>query len=294
MTGPSGTAAVAETAPPGGSELRALVVEDETSTRQELAGMLERFREIGTVQQADSGEAAVRLIGTAGYDVVFLDISMPGLDGMEVARVLNMLSEPPAIVFVTASETHAVEAFGVGAADYLLKPVRPERLAEAVGRVRRPRRSPAAAPGGTGTGSGPAPGPGPGAATGAATAPTDELSVVQIETGRHTVFVHRDDIQYAEAHGDYVRLHTRDGVHLIRLSLSYLEDVWGPAGFVRAHRGYLVAVRWIRDLRVTSSSGLLACTPAGDVPVSRRHARALKERLLAAVRDAGQHARPPR
>lgn len=243
--------------------LHALVVEDETFTREELAEMLAELPEIGRVTQADSGEAAVRLLGTETFDAVFLDISMPGLDGMEVARVLHMLSDPPAIVFVTASERHAVEAFGIGAADYLLKPIRPERLAEAAARVRALRRTPAAA--------GPA-------------AP-DELSVVQIETGRHTVFVRRDDIQFAEAHGDYVRLHTGQDSHLIRLSLSYLEEVWGPAGFVRAHRGYLVAVRWVRDLRVTSSAGLLACTPAGDVPVSRRHARALKERLLAAVRD---------
>jgi DNA-binding LytR/AlgR family response regulator len=243
--------------------LRALVVEDEASTRQELAAMLGALGEVGDVDEADSGEAAVRRLGTETFDAVFLDISMPGLDGMEVARVLSMLSAPPAIVFVTASEHHAVEAFGVGAADYLLKPVRPERLAEAVSRVRALRR--------------PAPTPRAVAA--------DELSVVQIETGRHTLFVHRDDIQYAEAHGDYVRLHTAAGNHLIRLSLSYLEEVWAPAGFVRAHRGYLVAVRWIRDLRVSSSAGLLARTPAGDVPVSRRHARELKERLMAAVRD---------
>ncbi|GAA1915631.1 LytTR family DNA-binding domain-containing protein [Streptomyces sodiiphilus] len=246
------------------TELKALVVEDETLTREELADLLERMPEIGSVAEADSGEAAVRMLGTETFDVVFLDISMPGLDGMEVARVLGMLSEPPAIVFVTASETHAVEAFGIGAADYLLKPVRPERLADSVARVRAARR--------------------PADRDRTAPAP-DELSVVQIETGRHTVFVHRDDIQYAEAHGDYVRLHTAEESHLIRLSLSYLEEVWAPAGFVRAHRGYLVSVRWVRDLRVTGSSGLLACTPAGDVPVSRRHARALKERLLEAVRD---------
>ncbi|MDT0443554.1 LytR/AlgR family response regulator transcription factor [Streptomyces johnsoniae] len=246
------------------SQLRALVVEDEASTRHELVAMLGALPEIGAVGEADGGEAAVRLLGTETYDAVFLDISMPGLDGMEVARVLSMLSAPPAIVFVTASEHHAVEAFGIGAADYLLKPVRPERLAEAVGRVGVLRR--------------PAP-------TAARDEPADELSVVQIETGRHTVFVHRDDIQFAEAHGDYVRLHTAEGSHLIRLSLTYLEEVWTAAGFVRAHRGYLVAVRWVRDLRVSSSSGLLACTPAGDVPVSRRHSRALKERLLAAVKD---------
>jgi DNA-binding LytR/AlgR family response regulator len=253
--------------------LRLLVVEDETSTRRELAAMLAALPEVGPVDQADGGEAAVRLLGTGSYDAVFLDITMPGLDGMALARVVSQLSAPPAIVFVTASEHHAVEAFGIGAADYLLKPVRPERLAEAVARVRRPPRPPAA-PGAAATA--------PGAAGPAA---DDDLPVVQIETGRHTVFVRRDDIQFAEAHGDYVRLHTGDDTHLIRLSLSYLEEAWAPAGFVRAHRGYLVAVRWIRDLRVTSSSGLVAGTPAGDVPVSRRHARALKERLMAAVRE---------
>ncbi|WP_279571433.1 LytTR family DNA-binding domain-containing protein [Streptomyces sp. 8K308] len=247
--------------------LRVLVVEDETSTREELADMLAAMPEIGDVREADGGEAAVRLLGTDSFDAVFLDISMPGLTGMDVARVLGMLSNPPAIVFVTASESHAVEAFGIGAADYLLKPIRAERLAEAVARAAAPR---------------------PGRERPGAEPPPDELAVVQIETGRHTVFVHRDDIQFAEAHGDYVRLHTEQDAHLIRLSLSYLEEVWSPAGFVRAHRGYLVAVRWVRDLRVTSSSGLVAATPAGDVPVSRRHARALKERLLAAVRDEGR------
>lgn len=229
--------------------------------------MLARIPGTGAVEQADSGETAIRLLGIAGYDAVFLDISMPGLDGMEVGRVFGQLSAPPAIVFVTASESHAVAAFGVGAVDYLLKPVRPERLAEAVSRVSAARRTP------------PVSAPEP---------PPNELSVVQIETGRQTLFVHRDDIHFAEAHGDYVKLHTAEGSHLIRLSLSYLEEIWSAAGFVRAHRGYLVATRWVQDLRVTGSSGLLARTPAGAVPVSRRHARALKERLLAAVRDDGR------
>lgn len=250
--------------------LSALVVEDEASTRQELACLLRGMPEIAAVSQADSGEAALRLLGNGTFDAAFLDISMPGLDGMELARVLSMLSCPPAIVFVTASDSHAVAAFGIGAADYLLKPLRTERLAEAVSRVRALRRP--ARPAGPAT-------------PGGHQAAVEELAVVQIDAGRDTVFVHRDDIQFAEAHGDYVRLHTAAGSHLIRLSLSYLEDVWAAAGFVRAHRGYLVSVRWVRDLHVTGSSGLLARTPAGDVPVSRRHARALKERLLAAVRD---------
>lgn len=249
---------------PGASPaLRALVVEDEPYTRQELTEMLGDLPEIGEVTAADSGESAIRLLGGGSFDAVFLDISMSGLDGMEVARVISMLSAPPAIVFVTASESHAIEAFGIGAVDYLLKPVRPERLLDSVARLERTARSGAAA----------------------ATSGADELAVVQIEHSRRTVFVRRDDIQYAEAHGDYVRLHTAEDTHLIRLSLSYLEEVWAAAGFVRVHRGYLVAVGWVHDLRVTSSAGLVACTPAGDVPVSRRHARGLKEQLIDAARN---------
>lgn len=244
--------------------LRVLVVEDEPHTRLELTEMLGDLPEIGEVSSADSGESAVRLLGGGSFDAVFLDISMSGLDGMDVARVISMLSAPPAIVFVTASESHAIEAFGIGAVDYLLKPVRPERLVDTVARLARLTR----------TGDGAAP-----------VCTVDELAVVQIEHSRRTVFVRRDDIQYAEAHGDYVRLHTTEDTHLIRLSLSYLEEVWAAAGFVRVHRGYLVAVSWVHDLRVTSSAGLVACTPAGDVPVSRRHARGLKEQLIDAARS---------
>jgi DNA-binding LytR/AlgR family response regulator len=246
--------------------LQVLVVEDEASTREELADLLADVPEVGEVYAAESGTRAVQLLGATAFDAVFLDISMPGLDGMDVARVISQLSAPPSIVFVTASESHAIEAFGIGAVDYLLKPVRPERLAESVARVGTTRR--AASSGGAG-GDG----------------PRDELAVVQIDHGRRTVFVRRDDVQFVEAHGDYIRLHTAQGTHLIRLSLSYLEEIWAPAGFVRVHRGYLVAVGWVHDLRVTSSSGLVACTPAGDVPVSRRHARSLKEQLLEAARS---------
>lgn len=241
-------------------DLRVLVVEDEASTRDEMAALLDDTPEVAEVLVADNGSAAVRLLGTESIDAAFLDILMPGLDGMDVARVLSVMSEPPSIVFVTASEAHAVEAFGIGAVDYLLKPIRYERLAEAVGRIAQLRRA-------SGTAS-----------------PAEDLHVVQIDTGRRTVFVKRDEVQFVEAQGDYVRLHTSDGSHLIRLSLSYLEEVWEAAGFVRVHRGFLIAIPWVQDLRVTSSSGLVAGTPAGDVPVSRRHSRQLREQLLTAAR----------
>lgn len=242
--------------------LRVLVVEDEPSTRAELAGQLAEQSSVGEVVCAAGGDEAVRLLGSGSFDAAFLDIAMPGLTGMDVARILKRLSDPPQIVFVTAYDNHAVEAFGLGAADYVLKPFRPERLAEAVARLGRR--------------SGPVVGD-----------KADDLAVVQVELAGRTVFVRRDDIAYAEAHGDYVRLHSNQGSHLLRQSLTYLEQVWDAAGFVRAHRSFLINLAAVTELRVTSTAGLVAVTEPGEVPVSRRHSRLLRERLLQAARDGG-------
>ena len=123
------------------------------------------------------------------FDAVFLDIAMPGMDGMELAALLGRMTEPPAIVFVTAFEQHAAAAYQVGAVDYLLKPISAERLAAALDRVRRVRR----------------------ARAGRRRPPVDELAAVPVELGGRTRFVRRDDVRFAEAQGDYVRLHTREG-----------------------------------------------------------------------------------
>lgn len=242
--------------------LRVLVVEDEPSTRVELAGQLSEQSAVGDVLCADGGDEAVRLLGSGTFDAAFLDIAMPGLNGMDVARILRRLSDPPAIVFVTAYDNHAIEAFGLGAVDYLLKPFRPERLAEAVARIEHHRSG---------------------------TPPTgdkaDDLAVVQVELAGRTIFIRRDDIAYAEAHGDYVRLHSGADSHLLRQSLTYLEQAWDAAGFVRAHRSFLVNLAAVTELRVTSTAGLVAVTDSGEVPVSRRHSRLLRERLLQAARS---------
>ncbi|THV38661.1 LytR/AlgR family response regulator transcription factor [Glycomyces buryatensis] len=241
--------------------IRVLVVEDEPSTRTELAGQLAQLPAVGDVVVAAGGDEAVRLLGSGSFDAAFLDIAMPGLNGIDVARILKRLSDPPAIVFVTAYENHAIEAFGLGAVDYLLKPFRPERLAEAVARIDHHRSGPAP------TGEKP-----------------DDLAVIQVELAGRTVFIRRDDIAYAEAHGDYVRLHSGQDSHLLRQSLTYLEQAWDAAGFVRAHRSFLINLAAVTELRVTSTAGLVAVTGAGEVPVSRRHSRLLRERLLEAAR----------
>jgi two-component system LytT family response regulator len=245
--------------------LRVLAVDDVEPALDELRRLLSRSPEVADVAVAADPLTALRLIQAGPLDVVFLDISMPAMDGMELAALLARMTDPPVIVFVTAYEEHAAAAYRVGAVDYLLKPVSAERLAAALGRV---RRFTAADPAGSAAG---APGP------------VDALAAVPVELGGRTRYVRRDDVRFVEAHGDYVRLHTPGGAHLVRIPLSRLEEHWRPAGFSRVHRSYLLAVAAVRELRSDLSGGLLAHTDVGDVPVSRRHARELREHLMAAA-----------
>jgi len=244
----------------GTSGLRVLVVDDVAPALDELCQLLREAPGVAAVEAAADALTALRLIPTSSPDAVFLDISMPGMDGLELAELLSRMNDPPAIVFVTAFEQHAVSAYGVGAVDYLLKPVSAEPLAAALGRVNRVR------------------------AAGAAPAPVvDELAAVPVELGGRTRFVRRAEVRFAEAQGDYVRLHTPEGTHLLRIPISRLEGHWADSGFLRVHRGFLLAVARVRELRSDIGGGLLAHTDVGDVPVSRRHARELRERLLDAA-----------
>src|SRR5262249_46228691 len=129
------------------------------------------------------------------------------------------LARRPAVVFVTAHDDRAVDAFDLGAVDYLLKPVRPDRLAETLRRVLAARQG--------------SPRPAPRAQ------PADE--VIPVELAGRTRMVPRSAVRWVEAQGDYARLHTADGSHLVRVPLAVLEERWADAGFVRIHRSYLVA-----------------------------------------------------
>ena len=244
--------------------LRALVVDDEAPARDDLVWLLDQEPSIGSVAVAGDATEALRLLQHEDTDVVFLDIRMPGLHGLDLARVLGRFAAPPAVVFVTAHEDHAVEAFELRACDYLLKPVRAARLREALARV-RPR-------GGATDGAEPAV-PGPAAAD-------DGYAVLTVELGGRTRFVARDDVRYATASGDYARLHTVDADHLVRVPLSLLESRWAAAGFFRIHRSHLVSLRAVSELRSITGRGTVVVVDGQELPVSRRLARGLKEALL--------------
>lgn len=253
---------------PSAPALRALLVDDELPQLSELAYLLRQDPRIGEIETASSGADALRALDAATFDVVFCDIKMPGLDGMALARVLARFAERPQVVFVTAYDEHAVDAFEVRATDYVLKPVRAERLSEAVRRVVQATASepPAAAPG--------------------LDEPTDET--IPIELGGVTTFIQRSDVRYAQAHGDYARLHTGSGSsHLVRVSLTTLEERWGPAGFVRIHRSTLVSLPHVRQVRMDHGRCwvTLGDGQAGvELQVSRRHTRELRDKLVRSSR----------
>jgi DNA-binding LytR/AlgR family response regulator len=248
--------------------LRVLAVDDVPQALTELCTLLLAASEVAEVADAGDPLTALRMIQSGRFDAVFLDVAMPGLDGLELASLLAKLSEPPVIVFVTAHESHAVAAYGIGAVDYLLKPVRAERLSEALARVIRMIPAEGTAP------QSPPP----------AVLP-DSMAALPVEAAGRTRYVRRNEVYFVEAHGDYVHLHTRSGVHPVRIPISRLQEYWEVAGFVRVHRSFLVALGAVRELRSDSVGGLLAHTDVGDVPVSRRHARELRERLLHAARQ---------
>jgi DNA-binding LytR/AlgR family response regulator len=234
--------------------LRALVVDDEAPALSELAWLLEQDSRIGQVQTAGSGAEALKALQRQPVDVLFCDIAMPGLDGLDLARVLARFSHRPHLVFVTAYEQHAVDAFDLRAIDYVLKPVRAERLAEAVRRVVEAGR-----PGSGGEG------------------PSDET--IAVELAGVTRFVQRSKVLFVEAQGDYARLHTATSSHLVRIPLATLEERWAEAGFVRIHRSTLVALNRVDEVRMEGGRFFLRMGER-TLQVSRRHTRQLRDLLV--------------
>jgi DNA-binding LytR/AlgR family response regulator len=245
--------------------LRVLAVDDEPPALDELAYLLRADPRVGSVHTAGDATGALRLLRDADIDAVFLDIRMPGLDGMELARVLSRFAKPPVVVFVTAYEERAVEAFELGVIDYIRKPVQAERLAESLRRITAARLLPI-----------------PPAVAGRRERAEDPT--IPVELAGVTRLLPRSAVRWVEAQGDYARLHTAEGSHLVRIPLATLAERWADAGFVRIHRSYLVQLRLITELRLAGGAYVVV-VDGRELPVSRRHTRDLKDRLVRAAKN---------
>ncbi len=246
---------------------KVLVVDDEQHARDDLAYLLEAAGAAEEIQTAAGATEALVLLQDEPADVVFLDIRMPGLDGIQLARTLGQFSDPPAVVFVSAHEEHAVEAFAIDATDYLLKPVSMERLTATL------RRLESRVAGKSGDAS---------TQVGVERTEDEALPFVAVEVAGKTRLIDRGEIRYVESEGDYVRLHTFKDSYLVRRSLSSLAERWSSEGFVRVHRSFLVNLRHVIEIQPYFNQTLIVrLNDSGEtkIPVSRRRARQLRERL---------------
>jgi two-component system response regulator AlgR len=244
--------------------LRVLIVDDEAPARRRLRDLLDDCAAalpLAVVGEAGDGHEAIDLLQVTSTDLVLTDIHMPGMDGIELARHLLKLAQPPVVIFTTAYNEHAVQAFDVSAVDYLMKPVRMQRLLAALQKV--PRLKPVSV------------------------AKLDELPAsarrfLSVTERSRVVLVPVDEIVYLKAELKYITIRTADHEYLLEESLTRLEQEFGQR-FVRVHRNCLVSREFIRGFeRCVSDDGdahwevLLKGMPE-TLPVSRRQQFIVRE-----------------
>lgn len=236
--------------------MNALLVDDERLARQELRRLLAAHDDVSIVGEAVNADEAVARLSGSTIDLVFLDIQMPGGSGFDV---LERLARVPLVVFTTAFDEYAVRAFEVNAFDYLLKPVRPERLAAALEKVRatltsardRPPERPRAA-----------------------------ADRVFLRDGERCWIVQWAEIALFEVNGNYARAYFGSNRPLIRVSLNALETRLDPSMFFRASRQHIVNLRFIESVETTpDDTYIIHLKNKSEVPVSRRQSRQLRENL---------------
>jgi two-component system LytT family response regulator len=233
--------------------MNVLIVDDEPLARERIREFLKREPDITSVAEAANGRQAIDLITGGTPDVVFLDIQMPDLTGFEVLASIDgkKLAEIPAVIFATAYDEYALQAFEVHALDYLLKPFDKRRFAEA---FRRARES-VANRSGHGRelvsllkelGANP-----------------DHLSRISIKKDERIILVRVDDIHSVEAQGNYVLIRTKDASHLLRETMDRIESKLDPKKFVRVHRSTIVNVEQIKELHVWAKGEYRILTQSG-------------------------------
>jgi DNA-binding LytR/AlgR family response regulator len=245
--------------------LTLLAVDDERPQLDDLARLLRSSPSVREVECASDGREALAKVSTQPFDAIFLDVRMPDLDGLELARVLRQFATPPELVFVSAHDGAAVDAFELRALDYLRKPVARRRVEEAIERVALAVETSSAA-----AERGPA----------RPTSPDDEMIAVANVTGGSTRLLARSSIEFVQSYGDFVRIVTADGRYLLRATLAEIERRWEPAGFVLVHRQYVANLHTATELRpLIGGTAELTFADGQTIPVARRHAAALGRRL---------------
>lgn len=254
-------------ASPGG--LRALIAHDEALARQGIRMLLDQDAEISLIAEAGNGKRAVELMLAGGFDLILLDVQMPEMDGLAALRRAGA-ELPGAVVFVTAYDHYAVEAFEVNATDYLSKPFTPQRFRQALQRAKNRIR---------------------GGSQGAdarvlealeriASRPA-YLNRIAVRGARGRSFVDTKDMDWLKAAGNYVELHAGPACHLVEAAMAEMAKRLDPARFVRIHRSVIVNTERIRTVQPASHSEYLVTLARGTQLRSGRTYRETMRRLIA-------------
>jgi two-component system LytT family response regulator len=245
--------------------MRAIVVDDERLARNELKNLLSEFPEMDVIAEANNASEALKLIAELQPDVIFMDIHMPGTNGIEALKQLKELDDIPKVIFVTAFDEHAIEAFRLNALDYLLKPVDPARLNETINKL-------------------------------ISLEDEENFDSIQPNTRKDRLLTHADriflkdgekcfyiqlqEIRYFESMGNYVRVFFKDSKPMILRSLNSLEERLSPDDFFRANRKYIINLHHITSIENWFNGGLQVTLLTNEkIEISRRQTIRFKEMM---------------
>lgn len=242
---------------------KTVVIDDERLAREELKSILGEFTEIEIIGEAQNGDEGIELINKVQPDLVFLDVNMPGMTGFEM---LKKLEEIPHVIFVTAYDEYALKAFEVNALDYILKPVDPDRLSEAINKLKQNDDLEFES-----------------TSSSKINRKERQLTIndkVFIKDGEKCYFVELSDIRMLESDGNYVKVYFGKNRPLILRSLNSFEERLDPEYFFRANRKFIINLEWVEKIENWFNGGLQVELRGGEkVDISRRQAIRFKEML---------------
>jgi two-component system LytT family response regulator len=250
------------------TEIRTLVVDDEPLTRERVGSLVRETEGLKLVGEARNGLEALDLITTLAPDLVFIDVEMPELDGFGVVRALDV-EHSPAVIFVTAYERYALQAFDVGAIDYLHKPVTSQRFQAAVARAKDRLERPSAADWRSLV-----------AAAALAERSRGARTRFVVKQGSTHYFVPVEEVDWIDGADNYLRLHAGGKVHFFRGTMKEAEDDLDPKSFVRIHRSAIVAVDRVQSIRGNDSGGkVIEMRDGAKLRSSRQYASRVRSLL---------------
>lgn len=239
--------------------LKAIIVDDERLARAELKKLLQEYPDINIIDEAANADEGIEKIETQNPDIVFLDIQMPGKTGFDL---LASLEKAPYVIFTTAYDEYALKAFEVNALDYLLKPVEPKRLADAIHKLQYEVSKQNSGVNGVNRG------------------PLTEADQVFVKDGERCWFVKLSEIRLFESVGNYAKVFFGTNKPLILKSLNSLEERLDDRVFFRANRKHIINLRWIEKIEPYFNGGLLVELKGGEkIEVSRRQTVKFKEMM---------------